>query len=1272
MKVSSRSEPEPRVERLFEGTPRFEVQALLGRGANGVVYRVFDHETGRHVALKTLSALDAERLYHLKTEFRALAQIHHTNLVQLYELVQATDDCFFTMELLDGETFDVYARRLAYDSSPRALDAVAIARLKYVFLQLVYGIAALHDAGKLHRDIKPTNLFVTRDERGVIVDFGLCAELQKLERAPSPLVGTLLYMAPEQAWGKPLSPAADFYALGVVLYEALSGHSPFGQRRGSDLLYAKETAPVAPPSADPATASLFTLATQLMHPDPAERPSVDEIIEALSSDVSTSSPPRGSVRVPSRESPSRIRFAPFVGRKRELDVLKAALDDVVSGRPAVVDVQGASGIGKTELIERFLSRLEAPVDRRTASAIDVEGESAASETGASLDGPSTPVVVLRGRCHPQESVPYNGFDGVIDDLSEWLMSLPDERAREIVPEDSGALLALFPVLGRTRAFARDPEAARAEPFALRQRAWAALRRLLANLGERYTVALFIDDVQWGGADTGLLLAEVLTPPTPRVLLLLSYRTEDAQSSVLLDVVRERAPFLLDSVHQVTLGPIGADASTKLASHLLTNPSADARAIAERISREAQGHPLYLRELALAATGSPATDRIPSGLHALLRERVDALTPSARNILALVAIAGRPVPRRIVLTASGQGERGRTEVYGMTRQRFLRESITTGGGIAIEPYHSHVREAVLGTLDDSSRKQCHRALADTLLDEAEHDADALVEHLVGAGDRKAAAHFAEIAADRADKALAFDRAVQLHRRTLSLMDFESTRRLFPIRRRLANALANTGRSVEAARAYEHAAHEARYHAPAEAADLERAAAEHYLRGGHFDEGAERLRRVLLAADIPYPSSAFVASATAATLRARLALRGMRFVPRSTPEIPERELARIDACWTAGLGLSLVDRARTAAFQTRYMLLALDAGEPSRIARGLATEASELACLGGKHRTERARRIIGEALALSEGDASRSAHAFNLLMAGTIEFWASRWKDALAYCTSASELLRSSGSLSEWEFLSSDMLSFVSLAYLGELRTMRVKQAEALAIARERGNVLATSCLASGPANITWLVADDPDEAERRADEGLAPWKSKTFQVAHYLDLVARVQASLYRGDAASALERLRREWPRLLTSMTLLVQNFRVTLRYFRGRAAVALAGQTSSARKRKNLLEMAKKDVAALRGDDVAWSNALATSVEASAFVLVGDDESAVRKLDEAAGAYRRLDMHLHAVAADYERGRILGGDLGRAILRDAESWLIERHVVSPERLVALMFPRSR
>lgn len=1261
--MPTRGLTEHRMERPFEGTSRFDAEELLGRGANGVVYRAFDRETGRTVALKTLRTLDAEQRYHLKTEFRALARIHHTNLVQLYELISTADDCFFTMELLTGETLDAYARRLAGGADPRELGAHAMGRLQNVFAQFVRGIVALHDAGKLHRDVKPTNLFVTEDERGVIVDFGLCIEQSRLERAQSPLVGTLLYMAPEQAWGKPLSPAADVYALGAVLYEALLGAPPFRKLRGSELLFAKENAPELPPSLPSVVAPLAKLAVEMMHPDPEKRPSTEDVLDALSV-APSSREPTSTVRARIRfaEGP-HARLAPFVGRELEEEVLQAALADVKNGRPAVVDVQGASGIGKTELVERFLWRLEG----RRPRSFDPSHDAHDAPAERSPD-----VVVLRGRCHPQESVSYNGFDGIVDDLSEWLTSLPESEAAKLLPDDGDALLALFPVLGRCRPFVRVVESPVGEPFALRQRALLALRRLLTKMGERSTVALFIDDVQWGGADTGVLLAEVLAPPMPRVLLVLSYRTEDAASSILLDVVRERAPFLLDSVHRVVLGSIEHAASAELATHFLADAPVDVRKTAERISYEAQGHPLYLRELALAATKSNTASQTPASLRGLLRNRIDALTPSERNLLALVSTAGRPIARRLLLSASGQGERGRVDVFALAGQRLLRESIA-GSEISIEPYHSHVREAVLGALDDGERRRCHRALADMFLREPEHDSEgALVEHLVGASDLRTAAHFAEIAADRANQSLAFDRAAQLYRRTLALKSSASPKDLFTLRTRLAKALANTGRSVEAARTYEHAAREASEHSPAASADLERVAAEHYLRGGHFDEGASLMRRVLIATGVPYPSSALVAFGTTMVLKTKLSFRGMRFRARHVSEIPREELARIDACWSAGLGFGLIDRTRTAAFQARYMLLALAAGEPARVARGLATEASELACLGGTRRTARAHRIMDRAFALSDDSENGSAQAFNHLMLGTIEFYASRWRESLDHCSRASDLYLRAGLQPEWELLSSDMLAFACLAYLGELRTMRVKQAAALAVARERGNVVATSCLASGPNNITWLVADDPDEAERRADEGLAPWQSKTFQVAHYMDLIARVQLALYRGDAAAALDRLRREWPRLVTSMSLLVQNFRVTVHHLRGRAAIALATRSPSARKRAGLVAMAAKDAARLRTDDVAWSKALALSLEAGVAALRGNEVEGTNLLAEAAHEFRALHMHLHAAAADYERGRILGGDQGRALVRSSETWMIEQHVVSPERLAALLFPPVR
>ena len=255
-------------EPQFPRTSRFERVSLLGRGANGVVFRALDRETGQEVALKSLSSPGAEQAYRLKAEFRSLARITHQNLVQLEELFVSGGDCFFTMELLHGGTLADFVAAIDGVPRPPLWSEAALARLRGVTLQLVSGIAALHGAGKLHRDIKPTNIMVTDEGRAVLVDFGLCAELRLMDRARHHLAGTLLYMAPEQAWGKPLTPAADWYALGAVLYEALVGRRPF-EGAGSRLLVEKEKPTEVP--ADHA-GPLAELAAALLHPDPARRP----------------------------------------------------------------------------------------------------------------------------------------------------------------------------------------------------------------------------------------------------------------------------------------------------------------------------------------------------------------------------------------------------------------------------------------------------------------------------------------------------------------------------------------------------------------------------------------------------------------------------------------------------------------------------------------------------------------------------------------------------------------------------------------------------------------------------------------------------------------------------------------------------------------------------------------------------------------------------------------------------------------------------------------
>ena len=219
-----------------------------------------DRERNQAVALKALRRLDPHGLRRIKAEFRAVADIVHENLVQLFELVSDADDLFFVMELVEGEGFLDHVRgrhgsrpAVRPDGAPRAddvgmtlqelvarvpkagreidgddddgttqsLDAAGLARMKAALVQVVAGLTALHRAGKFHRDVKPTNVRVTPTGRAVVLDFGLVKDYVATDLY-GPTAGTPAYMAPEQVLGERVTAATDLYAVGVMMYEALS------------------------------------------------------------------------------------------------------------------------------------------------------------------------------------------------------------------------------------------------------------------------------------------------------------------------------------------------------------------------------------------------------------------------------------------------------------------------------------------------------------------------------------------------------------------------------------------------------------------------------------------------------------------------------------------------------------------------------------------------------------------------------------------------------------------------------------------------------------------------------------------------------------------------------------------------------------------------------------------------------------------------------------------------------------------------------------------
>ena len=281
----------------------------MGCGGLGTVYKALDRKRGIEVALKMLHGTDAGAAVRLKQEFRSLANLIHPNLVVLDEL-QSVEGCWFiTMELVDGWHFDDYVRGgpLQADHRPSLVSTQTAAdflgpvapqpameplktpeqldRLRESLRQLTCGLLALHKAGKLHRDVKPSNVLVTVEGRVVLVDFGLAVDLKSTTCAcadVSRVAGTPIYMSLEQCEGRPLHPSSDWFGVGVMLFQLLTGRLPFGGSLHEQLDQKRKGAPSWFDVEVPADrANLVVLCRELLSATPEDRPTGPDILRRL-------------------------------------------------------------------------------------------------------------------------------------------------------------------------------------------------------------------------------------------------------------------------------------------------------------------------------------------------------------------------------------------------------------------------------------------------------------------------------------------------------------------------------------------------------------------------------------------------------------------------------------------------------------------------------------------------------------------------------------------------------------------------------------------------------------------------------------------------------------------------------------------------------------------------------------------------------------------------------------------------------------------------------
>ena len=677
---------------------RYDVLGELGRGGMGVVYRAHDPLLDRDVAIKLIPPhlLTDENESRFQREAQLVAQMDHPSIISIYDFGRHERSLYFVMPLVRGNHLRVLFKQ----------KQLTVADILDIGSQVAEALDYSHSRGVVHRDIKPENIMLTRDTNGTnrvrVMDFGLATTLSADRITNSgTLIGTFAYLSPEQVAGNEAQPRSDVYALGVVLYEALCGETPF---RGDvpNMLYEIAHQPARSLRECGVTIDddLDSVILSCLAKNVDDRPRrASHVADALRS---------CALRLRGGEAPPRVRPVsgkerrraelPLIGRDSEIEAITERLQRAIHGEAQLVLLGGETGVGKSRLAEEIGSIMRNARGR-----------------------------TITGRIVDQElTFPYQVFISALQDLSRVIEQESEPSITELWPE----LVAIFPILGdlapaplrsvNARAAAKPRITERSALFEL-------LGKAFSRIADTQPLALILENLHSADVSIEALRYLMQRLAGDRVLIVGTYRSDEVDrrhplTSLIADMSGD-GNFL-----DLHVAPLTRETQRELVSAMLGN-AAVSETLVEAIDRVTEGNPLFTRELVRSlreggtlssdARGTlqltPETDLgetpLPTTIQQIVERRLARLSDAVRETLSLAAVFGRSCDVAD-LTAVAQSDEVEDHLDALIANGLLEdEAGSRGKRLAFSS--GVVREVVYAALSRARRRTYHRRIGEFL-------------------------------------------------------------------------------------------------------------------------------------------------------------------------------------------------------------------------------------------------------------------------------------------------------------------------------------------------------------------------------------------------------------------------------------------------------------------------------------------------------------------------------------------------------------------------------